>query len=73
MIFHRINTGSSQFSTVTIHSKINRRGKLSRMTFKTFTRRGARYNCQTKNERVLVVLTCNLHLQVRVPVDLSNI
>lgn len=33
MIFHRINTGSSQFSTVTIHSKINRRGKLSRMTF----------------------------------------
>lgn len=49
MIFHRINTGSSQFSTVIIHSKIKRRGKLSRMTFKTFTRTGARYNCQTKN------------------------
>lgn len=76
MIFHRINTGSSQFSTVTKHSKISRREKLSRMTFKTFTRTGARYNYQTKKklcERVRVVLTCYLRLQVRVLVGLLKL
>lgn len=74
MMFHGINTGNSQFSTVTKHSIISRREylewhlKLLHVQVHVITTKQEKL-C----ERLRVVLTCNFHVQVRVPVGPLNL
>lgn len=74
MMFNKIYTCNSQFSTVTKNSQISRREylelHLKHLHIQVHVTTAKQEQCC---ELVRVVLTYNLHVQVRVPVGLLNL